>query len=274
MKRAFNYFLVIIVPIIFSIITIWYVKKENTRNEQILEPKFSLEKNIDEGGSLVWKICNSGGEINNAIIYPTLYVTFWIYNDELDIDAEVTIEILGYYSENNCYYNNSDETFYIKDKKQLQLDEFIKKCQNLFDSKDGWSADYSESLYFTLNYNDYKKERYNIIYTISDNSFREDNSEREIFGEQFLQLDKISKIPKPDIIAPSKFEDTCVITINYKKASTQELIENEEDYEEYLYLSIVDLINSKDKSVDEMLGELVLTDDGTAYLRNTESVED
>lgn len=41
-----------------------------------------------------------------------------------------------------------------------------------------------------------------------------------------------------------------------------------------MYLAIVDLINSKDKSVDEMLGELVLTDDGTAYIRDTESVED
>lgn len=273
MKKFFKYFFVIIVPIIFSLIGIWYVYKENTRSEQILESKFSLEKNVDKDGSLIWKICNSGEKINNAIIYPTKYVTFWIYNDELDLDVEITIELLGYFSEennNNYYYNYSEDTFYVKDEKQLQLNEFIQECLNLFDSRDGWSADYGEFMYFTLNYSDYKKETHNLIYTISDYAFREDNLEREIFADEFLQLEEISKIPEPDIIAPSKFEEVCVITINYKNASTRQLIENENDYEEYLYSAIVDLVNSKDKSVEEMLGEIILTDDGTAYIRDME----
>lgn len=251
-------------------IGIWYTKKQNVREEQVLEPKFSLEKNIDTDGKLVWKVCNTDGEINNAIIYPTLYITFWISNDELELDTEITVEILDHYSGKN-YYNNQDKTFYVEDKKQLQLNEFIKKCLDLFDSKDGWVINYDESVYFTLNYSDYKKKRYNKIYTINDYSFHEDNSEREIFGEQFLQLETVSKIPKSDIIAPSKFEKDCVIIVNYKKASTKELIQNEEDYEVYLYSVILNLINSKDKPVDEMLGELVLTEDGTAYIRNNQN---
>ena len=39
----------------------------------------------------------------------------------------------------------------------------------------------------------------------------------------------------------------------------------------YLYSVILNLINSKDKPVDEMLGELVLTEDGTAYIRNNQN---
>ena len=101
-------------------IGIWYTKKQNVREEQVLEPKFSLEKNIDTDGKLVWKVCNTDGEINNAIIYPTLYITFWISNDELELDTEITVEILDHYSGKN-YYNNQDKTFYVEDKKQLQL---------------------------------------------------------------------------------------------------------------------------------------------------------
>lgn len=269
MKKCFNV-LCIIIPIVCTLIGIWYTKKQNVREEQVLEPKFSLEKNIDTDGKLVWKVCNTDGEINNAIIYPTLYITFWISNDELELDTEITVEILDHYSGKN-YYNNQDKTFYVEDKKQLQLNEFIKKCLDLFDSKDGWVINYDESVYFTLNYSDYKKKRYNKIYTINDYSFHEDNSKREIFGEQFLQLETVSKIPKSDIIAPSKFEKDCVIIVNYKKASTKELIQNEEDYEVYLYSVILNLINSKDKPVDEMLGELVLTEDGTAYIRNNQN---
>lgn len=141
----------------------------------------------------------------------------------------------------------------------------------MFHSEDGWSTDYDQFLYFTLNYSDYKEDRYNKIYTISDDAFLEDNLEREIDGDEFLQLKEISKIPEPDIIAPSKFDETCVLTINYKHASTKQFIENENDYEEYLYSAIVDLMDSKDKPVEEMLGEAVLTDDGTLWVRSTEN---
>lgn len=272
--KKFNKILQFFVVSIIPILSIWYIKKDDMRNERILEPKFSLEKHANEDGSSIWKIYNSGESINNAIIYPTRYVTFGISNDELDINTEITIEILGYFSEDN-YYNNSDKTFYVKDEKQLQLNNFIEKCLNSFDSEDGWIrdylcsfdigdnwiVDYSDSIYFTINYRDYKNKKHNIIFTTSDGSFFEDNSERKIFGDEFLQLDTVTQIPEPDIIAPSKFENTCVVTINYKNATTQEIIENEVDYEEYLYLAIVDLIFSKDKSVEEMLGELKLTYD-------------
>lgn len=119
------------------------------------------------------------------------------------------------------------------------------------------------------------KKKYNKIYTVSSNNFISnnfinDNLNQEIFGDNFLQLEEISKIPNPDIIAPLKFEETCAISINYKSAKTKQLIENEKDYEAYLYLAILDLIDSKDKSTEEMLGEVVLSNDGTAWVRDME----
>ncbi len=267
-KKYLNFFIVAIIPIIIAIMAQLYSIKDDNRNDEVLKPRFSIEKNIAEDGFLTWKISNSGGAINNATIYPSIYVSFLFYNEDKDEDTDITIEILGYYGENSYSYNSSDEAFYIKDEKQAKLNEFIDKYSETIFSDDNVSAECV--LYFILNYYDYKEKKYNKIYTISSNNFINDNLNQEIFGDNFLQLEEISKIPNPDIIAPLKFEETCAISINYKSAKTKQLIENEKDYEAYLYLAILDLIDSKDKSTEEMLGEEVLSNDGTAWIRKME----
>lgn len=238
------------------------------RQDQVREEKFSVEKYKDEDGILTWKLYASGEEINNALVYPTMYLTFWIQNNKSDY--EITMEIPGYYSDMDAYYNNTDKSFYVKERNTEKLKKYIKTIEQILSSYDDWSVEHSKFIYFTLNYKDYKKEKHNTIYTISDNAFREDNSQREIYGDQFLQLETVSEIPKPDIVAPFDYEDSCCVTINYKRAETKMLVKGEEEYVSYLFMAIIDLMNSKDKPVEEMLGETVLTDDGTAYIRQYE----
>lgn len=79
-------------------------------------------------------------------------------------------------------------------------------------------------------------------------------------------MEEISEIPVPDIVAPSESDEACVITINYKNAKTQEFVENRQKHEMYLYVAILNLMESKDKPIDEMLGTTILTKDGTLYL--------
>ena len=238
------------------------------QQNQLLEEKFSVEKYKDEDGILTWKLYASGEEINNAFIYTTMYLTFWIHDSKSDY--EITMEIPGYYSDMDAYYSNTDKSFYVKERNTAKLKKYIKKIEDMFDPSDDWSVEHGKFIYFTLNYKDYKKKKHNTIYTISDNAFREDNSQREIYGDQFLQLETVPEIPKPDIVAPFEYEDSCCITINYKRAETKTMVEGEDEYESYLGLAFADLINSKDKPVEEMLGETVLTDDGTAYIRQYE----
>lgn len=272
-KRGRERFLKIIFAIgggIISILGVLIPAIEFYRNEQILKPEFSLERNVEGDGSLIWKIYNSGGAISNAIIYPTMYVTFFFYDEEQDEDIDITLEILGYYDENNYPYNYSDAAFYVKDDKQSEINDFIEKYTNLFCLNDIEKYDACLTPYFTLNYKDYKGKKYNRIYTVSDNDFIDDNSDREIFGEDFSQLQEVSKIIDSDIIVPSKFEEPCVISINYKNATTKQIIESEQEYEGYLGLAFLNLIDSKDKPVEDMLGELILTKDGTAYIQDME----
>ena len=57
---------------------------------------------------------------------------------------------------------------------------------------------------------------------------------------------------------------------NYKRAETKTMVEGEDEYESYLGLAFADLINSKDKPAEEMVGEVVMTSDGTVYIRQYE----
>lgn len=272
-NRKIRMFLKIILAIgagLFSVIEILPPIIELYHEIQISKPRFSLERITNEDGSLTWKICNIGEAISNTTIYPIIYVTLFFYNEKKDEDVEITLEIPGYYDEKNYYYSSSDGTFYIKDEKEAEMNDFIEKYSSLLASDEiGYIGD-SITPYFTLNYKDYNDKKYNKIYTISDIDFIDDNSDREIYGDDFSQLKEISKIPNPDIIAPWNSDEACVISINYKSANTQKLIESEQEYEAYLGFAILDLINSKDKPVDEMLGEIILTKDGTAYIQDME----
>lgn len=130
-----------------------YSIKDDNRNDEVLKPRFSIEKNIAEDGFLTWKISNSDGAINNATVYPSIYVSFLFYDEDKDEDTDITIEIIGYYDENSYSYNSSDGAFYIKDEKQ---DEFIEKYAETIYSDEDVSAECF--LYFILNYYDYKEK--------------------------------------------------------------------------------------------------------------------
>ena len=268
-KKKFLILIPIISAIVFGILeNVWNVKND-IREEQLLGTKFSIAKSVDKNGFITWKISNSGEAINNATIYPSMYLSFLIYDEEHDEEIDLTLEMLGYYVEDNCYYNNLDSAFYIKDEKQSELNEFIAEHLSLlYPDKDDFLL-YSTDTYFTLNYKDYKGDAYNQIYTLTDD-LSEDNSDRKIFGENLNQLKEITEIPEPDIIVPVKFDKSCVISVNYENATTQQLIDNEQDYNDYLYSVILDLISSKDKPLEEMYGEAILSN-GTLWRRDIDT---
>ena len=160
----------------------------------------------------------------------------------------------------------------IQDEKQTDLNEFVETYKTVLYSSGIEMPLYDASYYFTLNYNDSKGKSHNDIYTLNESNFILDNPERKIFGDDFMQLKKVSKIPNPDIIAPLKFDETCVISINYENAETQQLIENEKDYYEYLYAIFLDLIDSKTKPIEEMYGMAILSD-GNLWMRNMNTGE-
>lgn len=272
-KRKREKFFKIICAIVGGIISIFGVlipAMEFYRNEQISKTRFSLEKNVDEDGTLTWKICNLGEAISNATIYPIIFVTLFFYDEKKNEDIEITLEIPDYYNEKDYYYNVADGTFYIKDEKEAEMNDFVEEySSSLVSDEIGYIGD-SITPYFTLNYEEYNEKKVNKIYTISDIDFINDNSDREIYGDDFSKLKEISKMPDPDIVVPSDFDEACVIAINYKNAKTEKLIESKKEYEAYLRMAILDLINSKDKLVDEMLGEIILTKDGTAYIQDME----
>ncbi len=246
-----------VVSLIVSIITVGITIKEEHKNELILTPRFSLEKNteVDENGLFIWKISNLGGAISNATIYPVMYISFSFYNKEQKKDIDITLEMSGYY--NNYYYRNSDGSFYVKDDKQSELDCFIEKYINLIHLDGFVSTKYSINPCFVLHYDDYKENACNKIYTIVDDDLIEDGSGRNYINTM-KQLKEISKLPSVDIKA-SLEQDASRIEVNYKNAKTTKLTHNEKEYNDYLHSAILELINTKDKHVEEMLGDVILS---------------
>lgn len=272
-KRNKKYFklTIAIIPIILSIVAICFTICENNREKIILEPRFSLEKIVNEDGYFTWKISNSGGAINNATIYPTLYVTMYFYDEELTEIAEVTLETNNYYTDEDYYYSSSDGAFYVKEKKQAELNDFIEKYRFSFCSDGIGSMTYSITSYFTLNYNDCMGQHYNKIYTTTDNIV-DDNPERIILSDTMRQLKEIDEISRPDISAPFSFNSSCVISVNYKNATTIQILTAEQEYNNYLYSVIWDLIDSKDKPIEEMYGSAILSN-GILWVGDMESGE-
>ena len=126
--NKFIYFIQIIIPIIISVISmiisvisVRITMKENRKNDLILKPRFSLEKDTktDKDNLFIWKIKNLGGEINNATINPIVQVTFSVYND----NKEVALDIHNYYSDYK--YNDSDSSFYVNDDKKDELESLF-----------------------------------------------------------------------------------------------------------------------------------------------------
>lgn len=159
-KRKYLKFYKVLVPFgsgLIAIIGIFIALKEKYREEAILEPRFSLERNINEDGSLTWKIYNSGGEISNAIIYPTMHITFFYENRKTNEDIDITLEVPDYFVENNFGYSTLDGAFYIIDEKENELNEFIEKYTSVTYSEEFEYLDTIISPYFILNYEDYKK---------------------------------------------------------------------------------------------------------------------
>lgn len=274
-KRKRERFLKIIFAIgggIISILGVLVPVIEFCRNEQILKPRFSIERNIEEDGSLIWKIYNAWEAISNPKIYPTIHVTFFLYDEEKEESIDISLEFPDYYVENDYQYSNTDGMFYVTDKKQSELDSFIEKYENLFNLDEIGYIGNSITPYFTLNYEDYKGKKYNQIYTLSDDNFIDANSERNIYEDEFSQLKEISKVPVPDIIVPLIFEDECVLSINYKNAISQQVIETEQDYNDYLYSVILDLFNSKDKPIEEMYGMSIISN-GNLWMRDMDTGE-
>lgn len=257
--------LLAIISIIIAIGTYCLQSKDNKRNEQLATPKFSLTKNYDNPDHPVWELYNTDGTINNAALYPSTYLTFWISNDDdiNPIDCKITIELMGYYSGKNVHFDNATRTFSIDDKKHSQLKQFIHNITSAFSKNDGWSIDHDISTYFTLNYMDYASKKHNQIFYVTSGNFDTDH----IYGSNYFQLEEIKKIKTADIESPIQFKDACVITVNYKHSTLRELLETETDYNKYLLRCIVDLLVSKETINDPTLGSLLLFDDGTLLIR-------
>lgn len=253
----------VIIPIVLSfasfivsIISVRITVKESNKNELILKPRFSLEKNedLDEDGSFVWKICNLGGAISNATIYPRMYVVLSYFNEDTENNVDITFEFIDYYSD-NFYYRNSDGTFYVKDDKQKELYKFIDEYDFLSFSDGYFIGGYKIIPCFILHYDDYKGNFYNTTYTIVSDEINVDNSEYSIFGDTMDLLEEISEIPKPDIVLPLKPDSQYVVSIYYQDAQIKQLVNNKHEYDPYLHSIVLDMIRSnKEKSVEELLG--------------------
>lgn len=266
-------FVISLVSIVISIITVVITIKESKLNELILQPRFSLEKNEDtnESDSFVWKISNLGGSISNATIYPTMYVTFSSLSGDNNKNVDITLQFIDYYSD-NFYYKNSDGTFYVKDDKESKLNDFIDEYTNMITSDASIIVGYEIIPCFTLHYNDYKGEAYNDTYTIVDDDLFVDDSERKVFGDTMKLLEEISELPTPDIVLPLDSSSESVVSVNYKNAETQKIIYNEQEYDSYLHAVILDLINSKNKPIDEMFGSVILSNN-QLWIRDEETGE-
>lgn len=242
---------------VISIISLRVAIKDSKQNELILKPRFSLEKNedLDEDGSFVWKISNIGGAINNATIYPRMYVSLSYFNEETENNVDITFKFSDYYSD-NFYYRNSDETFYIKDDKQAELYDFIDKYDFLSFQDGYFIGAYTIVPCFILHYEDYKGNSYNTTYTIVSDEIYVDNSEYAIYDDTMNLLEEISEMPKPDIVLPLKPDSKYVVSIYYQNAEIQQLVNNnKQEYDSYLYSIILDMVRSnKEKPVEELFG--------------------
>lgn len=241
---------------------------EQYQNSKTLKPYFSIAKGTDKNEN-TW-IINYIGEISNVTIYPSMYVEF-SYCEE-NANHEVILELMEYYSEEDYYINNIEKSIYIKDDKQIKLDNFIDKCVDIFNNNGINGVSYSVVPYFTLNYNDYKGKQHNQIFSLSVSDFFEDNEDRTIYGDIPPQLIKITKIPKADINIPMDGSSECVITINYENGQTQKYIETEQEYNMYLERVILDMSVSKKKSIEDMQGDIILSN-GKLWCRDEESGE-
>lgn len=264
--------IVSLISIIISIITAIITIKESRRNELILKPRFSLEKNedVDNNGLFIWKISNLGGGISNATIYPIMCVSFSFYNKQGKC-IEITLQISDYYCD-NYFYRNSDGSFYIKDDKQSKLDDFIETYINLINSDGFEDGGYRIESYFTLHFSDYRNKNYNKIYTIIDDELFIYDSKNKIFGDTMKQLKEVLYVPNVDIIVALEDDVLSVVRVNYKNAETQCVINNKQEYHHYLHSVILDLIDSKNKSIDKMLGDAILAD-GTLWTRDSDTGE-
>lgn len=196
-----------------------------------------------------------------------MYISFSFYNKEQKKDINITLEMFGYYSD-NYNYRDSDGSFYVKDDKQSQLDCFINKYTNLI-CLDGFiNRGCKINPCFVLHYDDYKGDTCNKTYTIVDDDLIEDGSGHN-FRNIMKQLEEIPKLPSVDIQA-SLEQNACIITVNYKNAETKKLTHDEKEYNDYLHTAILDLINTKDKRVEEMLGDIILTNE-VLWRRDTDT---
>lgn len=243
---------------------------DSLSDREVLEPRFSIEKNTDIDGVTTWKIHNSGGAISNGIIYPTMYVTFSLYDNEQRKDIDITLEISGYYTKDSYYYKSSEGAFYITERQQSELDEFIDKWKKWLHTDDikYLRCDANTTLYFTLKYDDYKGNPCTKIYTVSKGSFIDEDLGGMVVQTDSEELREISKLPTPDIEASIKVNGFHTISINYKNARTIQPIDNEQDYNNYLHSAILDLANGTEKNIEEMYGMVILSN-GTLWFSDT-----
>ena len=107
-----------------------------------------------------------------------------------------------------------------------------------------------------MHYDDYKGNTCNKTYTIVDDDLIEDGSGHNIINTM-KQLKEIPKLPSVDIEA-SLEKDASIITVYYKNAEIKKITKNEKEYNDYLHSVILDLVDSKDKHVKEMFGDVIL----------------
>lgn len=257
-----------IVSIIVSVITLYFVKTENHRNEMLLQPRFTISNSKGDNGEIYWQLTNTGGTINNVDIYPIMYLDLYFFNTNNAVSSTVRLYLIDYFSD-ECYnYNVNDNTFYVNDYRQSDLQAFASQFKNVR-YKNGFTySDFSSQMCFVLNYDNYEGKNFNKVYTLTDNIV--ENNPNEIINYRANQLEDVGKIPSYDVCTPMVFNDVCVISANYKQAETQEYINSQEMYEAYLYLVVMNLAGGNDKSIDEMVGSSILTKDGGLYVREYE----
>lgn len=268
MKRRSIATFISIVSITISVCTLYYTKNENHRKEMLLEPRFTINKSIEENGDIYWQIINTGGTINNVDIYPMMYLELNFLNTDNDEISTVKLYLMNYFSEECYHYNVSDNTFYVNDYQQNSLQVFASQFAGIANENGYIYSDFSTEMCFVLNYNNYEGKNFNKVYTLTDNIV-EKNPE-DIISYRANQLEDIGKIPEYDVCTPMEYSDKCVISANYKDAETREYIDSQEKYKAYLYLIILGFIDGNDKTIDDMMGSLILMKDGTLYYRECE----
>lgn len=259
--KKFTVFLgacVSIVTLITAVGSLCLQKQQNHRDELLLQPRFTLGKSTDEFGNTVWKITNTGGAISNADICPMMYVDFSFTDDTISEDEEppmVTIQLTGYYDNDNYYYDANDNSFYVRDTNSQQLYEFGNFFTNLKYEQGLSCLDYSSRMCLILNYCDYTGEQVNKIFALDDN-LTADNQEVSIDSHE-LQLSELDEIPPFEIGTPAVYRDPCVVVANYDRAETKQFISDLSHYRFYLYYLLMDMAKGTDDDIDDMLGCMI-----------------